>query len=170
MINLIITVCIFLSYTISVAHNLPIEVISRVLEYGTEEEISFDEILEDDGQGQRIYEVKLLKDRHQLILLIDQEGRIVDKIKYKILISSDLLVVYHGPLTHHLPEEIMYEVLNHGTEEEISFEEILEDNGTGEKIYEVRLLKKNHILILLIDEEGIIVHKVKNKFFHQIWS
>ncbi len=60
-----------------------------------------------------------------------------------------------------LPDNVMLTVLEHGSVSEIHFLEEFVDGE--EKIYEVRLTKKKHEIILLIDEHGFLVEKIKDR-------
>tara|TARA_B100000809_G_scaffold128008_1_gene126103 strand:- start:1840 stop:2094 length:255 start_codon:yes stop_codon:yes gene_type:complete len=82
---------------------------------------------------------------------------------------TSLLVSYIGSLAHDLPQVVMSQVMLYGTEEEIMFQEIFEDDGEGEKVYEVILLKKRHELILLLNQEGFVIEKMKKTLSDEQW-
>lgn len=60
-----------------------------------------------------------------------------------------------------LPDNVMLTVLEYGSVSEIHYQEQFIDEE--EKIYEVRLTKKKHEIILLIDEHGYLIEKIKDK-------
>ena len=69
------------SHSIMFSSDLPDTVLTAVFDYGTYEQITFEEVFEDDMEEETIYEVRLQKRRHELILLIDSSGFIIEKIK-----------------------------------------------------------------------------------------
>ena len=87
----------------------------------------------------------------------------------KIIIITLLLVSYIGSLAHDLPQVVMSQVMLYGTDEEITFQEIFEDDGQGETVYEVILLKKRYELILLLNQDGCVIEKVKQTLSHEKW-
>ncbi len=81
--------------------------------------------------------------------------------KAALIILGLLLSLNVGATT--LPDNVMLTVLEYGSVAEINFLDEFSDGD--EKIYEVRLTKKKHEIILLINEHGSLVEKIKDKHF-----
>lgn len=81
----------------------------------------------------------------------------------KSLLVAFLLITSSQVFSCDLPDTILSVVFDYGTYEQITYEEIFEDELEEETIYEVRLQKRNHELILLIDSSGLVVETIKDK-------
>ena len=81
----------------------------------------------------------------------------------KNLFVAALFVTCSQVFCSDLPDTILSVVFDYGTYEQIIFEEVFEDEMEEETIYEVRLQKRNHELILLIDSSGLVVEKIKDR-------
>ena len=81
----------------------------------------------------------------------------------KSLLVAFFLITSSQVFSSDLPDTILSVVFYYGTYEQITYEEIFEDELEEETIYEVRLQKRNHELILLIDSSGLVVETIKDK-------
>ena len=68
----------------------------------------------------------------------------------------------HANEINDLPNLVAYSVLDHGSHDEIIYTEEYDEEGTT--MYEVRLKKKKHELILLIDEDGYVIETIKERY------
>jgi hypothetical protein len=79
----------------------------------------------------------------------------------RVIILLGVLMMTVQLFSNALPDPVMSAVLEYGSHEEISFREKYDEEG--EDFYEVRLEKKKHVLVLLIDQDGYVVETIKDR-------
>jgi len=84
-------------------------------------------------------------------------------MKKLILITFGKLALTFSSTANYLPDNVMNTVLKFGVYSEITYHEVYEEEGLT--IYEVRLDKGKHEIILLIDKDGYVLEKIKEKHF-----